>query len=100
MKSFSYLIGILAVLTGCAEKPAQQTTASLPVTTAKVSITSGLTYQDYPASIEGKDNIEIRPQVSGILNRIFVDEGAFVIEGQPLFQIDEAPFREKLNNAK
>lgn len=100
MKSFPYLIGILAVLTGCAEKPARQTIALSPVTTTKVAASSGITYQDYPASVEGKDNVEIRPQVTGILNRIFVDEGAFVTKGEAIFQIDEAPFREKLNNAK
>ncbi|GAA4318231.1 efflux RND transporter periplasmic adaptor subunit [Mucilaginibacter gynuensis] len=61
---------------------------------------SGITYNDYPASIEGKENLEIRPQVSGILTNIFVDEGAFVTKGQPIFKIDQAPFLEKLNNAR
>jgi RND family efflux transporter MFP subunit len=71
---------------------------SLPV----ISIKSGsaITYQEYPASVEGTDDVEIRPQVSGILEKVFVDEGAFVNAGQPLFKIDEAPFREKLNNVR
>jgi membrane fusion protein (multidrug efflux system) len=37
--------------------------------------------------------------VAGMLERILVDEGAAVRKGQPLFKINDAPFREQLNNA-
>lgn len=58
------------------------------------------TYTEYPASIQGAIDLEIRPQVSGILDKILVSEGAAVQKGQPLFKIDERPFREALNTAK
>ncbi|MEN5193612.1 efflux RND transporter periplasmic adaptor subunit [Sphingobacterium sp. PCS056] len=72
--------------------------ASLPVMT----IASGqeTVYQEYPASIEASANIEIRPQVEGILDRIFVDEGAKVKKGQALFKINDRPYQEQLNQAK
>jgi membrane fusion protein (multidrug efflux system) len=57
-------------------------------------------YQDFSASIEGSRDIEIRPQVNGYLDRIFVDEGAQVKKGQPLFRINDRPYREALNNAE
>ena len=57
------------------------------------------TDSEYPASIQGTVDVEIRPQVSGNLEKIFVDEGAFVSKGQPLFKINEQPYREQLNNA-
>jgi len=57
------------------------------------------TYQQYPASIKGTDEIEIRPQVSGALERVFVEEGAYVRAGTPLFKINEQPFRAALNSA-
>jgi membrane fusion protein (multidrug efflux system) len=44
--------------------------------------------------------VEIRPQVNGYLDKIFVDEGAQVRKGQPLFQINDRPYLEALNNAK
>jgi membrane fusion protein (multidrug efflux system) len=44
-------------------------------------------------------NVEIRPQVSGSLDKVFVDEGAFVSAGQPLFKINDQPYRAQLNNA-
>ena len=43
--------------------------------------------------------MEIRPQVSGSLDKVFVDEGAFVSQGQPIFKINDLPYRAALNNA-
>jgi len=71
--------------------------ASLPV----VSISSRpfTTYREYTASLEGSNDIEIRAQVGGYIEKIFVDEGAFVKKGQPLFKINDQPYLEALNNA-
>jgi membrane fusion protein (multidrug efflux system) len=76
----------------------QQPQQSLPVVT--ISNTTATTYQEYPASLEGTRDIEIRPQVEGYLEKIYVDEGAHVRKGQPLFQINSRPYSEQLNNAK
>lgn len=70
---------------------------SLPVTS--VISSTQTTYQEYPASVEGTVNVEVRPQVSGALNKVFVDEGALVSAGQPLFKINDQPYRAALNNA-
>ncbi|WP_229310621.1 efflux RND transporter periplasmic adaptor subunit [Larkinella arboricola] len=58
------------------------------------------TFQEFPATLEGKVNVEIRPQVEGYLEQIYVDEGAAVRKGQPLFRIDERSYREQLSNAE
>jgi len=42
---------------------------------------------------------EIRPQVSGIIQRRLFDEGAVVKEGAVLYQIDPAPFQAAYDNA-
>jgi membrane fusion protein, multidrug efflux system len=57
------------------------------------------TYKEFTASLEGSRDIEIRPQVDGYLDKIFVDEGAAVRKGQLLFHIDARPYQEQLNNA-
>ncbi|WP_184549209.1 efflux RND transporter periplasmic adaptor subunit [Mucilaginibacter sp. FT3.2] len=94
-------LALLALtLYGCSPKPQTQQAPpppSLPV----AAITSGTetTYQEYPASIEGTVNVEVRPQVSGALDKVFVDEGAFVSAGQSIFKINEQPYRAALNNA-
>ncbi|HEX5654527.1 MAG TPA: efflux RND transporter periplasmic adaptor subunit [Chitinophagaceae bacterium] len=76
----------------------QQPPQSLPV----LAVTSQpvTTYQEYPASLEGSKDIEIRPQVEGYIDRIYVDEGAYVRKGQILFRINDRPYREQLNNAR
>lgn len=87
-------------LYSCSSSPAAVTAPpppSLPV--AEVHTASVTTYQEYPASVEGAVNVEIRPQVSGSLDKVFVDEGAFVNAGQPLFKINDQPYRAQLNNA-
>jgi membrane fusion protein, multidrug efflux system len=57
------------------------------------------TYREYTATLEGSNDIEIRPQVNGYIEKIFVDEGAFVRKGQPLFKVNDQPYQEALNNA-
>lgn len=71
---------------------------NLPVLT--LAVQTATTYQEFSASLEGSKDIEVRPQVEGYLERIFVDEGARVRKGQTLFQINSRPFVEQLNNAK
>jgi membrane fusion protein (multidrug efflux system) len=58
------------------------------------------TYLEYSANVEGTTNVEIRPQVSGYLDKIYVEEGAYVTQGQPLFKINDRPYDEQLNNAE
>ncbi len=76
----------------------EQQIQTLPVIT--VSKLPATTYQEFAASLEGTRDIEIRPQVDGYLDRIFVDEGAYVKKGQVLFQINARPYLEQLNTAK
>ena len=76
----------------------QQGPQSLPV--VAVTAMPATTYQEFSASLEGSKDIEIRPQVEGYIDKIYVDEGAHVRRGQPLFHINDRPFREQLNNAR
>jgi membrane fusion protein (multidrug efflux system) len=75
----------------------QMPTPSLPV--ISVSNQAATTFLEFPSTVEGKVNVEIRPQVSGYLERIYVDEGAYVRVGQPLFGINDKPYREQNANA-
>ena len=79
----------------------QQQGAPPPPSLPVVAVTSGqqTVYQEYPASIEGIANVEIRPQVEGTLDVIYVDEGAKVRKGQSLFKINDRPYQEQLNQA-
>jgi membrane fusion protein (multidrug efflux system) len=101
MKAIIYSTLIALTLYGCSPKPQTAQAPpppSLPVAT--VATGTDTTYQEYPASIEGTVNVEIRPQVSGALDKVFVDEGAYVNAGQPLFKINDQPYRAALQNAE
>lgn len=54
---------------------------------------------DYPASIQGQQNIDIRPRVEGYIDKIFVDEGAVVKAGQPLFKISAPEYEQQVRTA-
>jgi len=77
----------------------KDTTNDLRLPAIKVDTTTAYITKDYMGSIEGKVNVELRPQVEGILQEIYVDEGDFVQAGQPLFKIDDSAYSEIYNNA-
>ena len=54
----------------------------------------------YPATIKGTQDIEVRPQVSGFIVKLCVDEGATVRKGQALFQIDPTQYAAAVGQAK
>ncbi len=54
----------------------------------------------YPASIEGRQDIAIFPQVSGTISKVCVTEGQRVSKGQSLFIIDQVPFKAALQMAE
>ncbi|MBQ0733442.1 efflux RND transporter periplasmic adaptor subunit [Aquimarina celericrescens] len=45
-------------------------------------------YSSYPVSIEGVENIKIRPKIQGFIEEIYVDEGEEVKEGQLMFKLE------------
>jgi membrane fusion protein (multidrug efflux system) len=88
------------ILAGCANSNQSAPTAApaaLPV--LDIAYQSAATEAEFPVAIQGKNDVEIRPQVNGTLDRIFVDEGAYVNQGQPLFKINDNAYRQQLNNA-
>src|SRR5580698_6943191 len=94
------LIAVAVYVSGCNE--AQGTQAAPPpqaLPVFPINSAAATTFQEFSASIEGKTNVEIRPQVSGYLDKIYVEEGAYVAVGQPLFKINDRPFSAQVNNS-
>lgn len=100
MKTIIFLSIITLLLVGCVNKN-ESAPASAPATLPVLNITyeTAATETEFPVAIQGKNDVEIRPQVNGTLDKIYVDEGAFVNQGQPLFKINDNPYRQQLNNA-
>jgi membrane fusion protein, multidrug efflux system len=57
-------------------------------------------YQEFPATLEGEQTVEIRPRVAGYIEKIFVDEGDFVKKGQVLFQLNANDIRAQVRSAE
>lgn len=98
------LIGLLtAVLAGgCGQQQAaEQKRQEQPVKAELLLLNPENTTIEhtYPANLEGKVNVEIRPQVSGYIDKIHIDEGAYVKAGQALFTINASVYREQKNTS-
>lgn len=74
-------------------------TAPLPYSVFEVSSQSTSLDSDYPATIEGVQNVDIRPKVDGFIERIYVDEGAVVKKGQMLFSINAPQYEQQVRTA-
>jgi len=55
---------------------------------------------EYPANIQGLQNIEIRPKVDGFVDKIYVDEGTVVKKGQMLFKINAPQYEQEVRTAE
>ncbi|MGV3545511.1 MAG: efflux RND transporter periplasmic adaptor subunit [Pedobacter sp.] len=95
------VLAVVLFLASCSGKAEPMALAPPPVLpVATLSTGQQQTFVDYPAAIQGTTDVEIRPQISGAIDKIYVNEGQLVSKGQLLFQISELPFRAQLNNAK
>ncbi len=79
-------------LSSCTKtKPTQKGSDSYPTQT--IEFADRTLMRDYAASITGKQTVEVRPQIDGMITRICIKEGDAVRRGQVLFEIDPAQFR-------
>jgi membrane fusion protein (multidrug efflux system) len=93
-----------AIISSCGgkdEKAAKAADANQvkPYKVLEIQQTDATLYTDFPASIQGQQNIEIRPRVDGYIERIYVDEGAVVKAGQLLFKINAPQFEQEVRTA-
>lgn len=97
----TFLAGSIAglLLVACqAGKRREQRAELFPVTRPILLDTSY--NSDYVAEIHSRQNVEVRARVKGYLDKIHVDEGEKVSEGQLLFTISNQEYREDLLKAQ
>ncbi len=88
-------------LSSCKGKDnAQQQQASPALATLKVVETDADLNTNYPATLHGKNDVEIRPQISGFLTKVHVREGQKVSAGQLLFTIDQVQLQAAVDASK
>jgi len=96
--SLGILMLVCLLMQGC--KPKQ--TGMMPgggYKTMTVTKTDKVLDDQYSASIKGRQDIQIYPQVAGTLTKLCVTEGQVVRKGQSLFIIDQVPYKAAMQTA-
>src|SRR5205809_2274960 len=96
----SVVIMMCLVVFSCANKQGSDSangsgtpkTPTYPV--FKVASQTATLKTNYPATIQGEQNIEIRPKIDGYIEKMYVDEGAVVKKGQLLFRISAPQYQQ------
>jgi membrane fusion protein, multidrug efflux system len=57
-------------------------------------------FKDYPTKLEGQQTVEIRSKITGYIEHIYVDEGAFVKKGQSLFRLNSNDIQATVRSAE
>lgn len=104
MKFYKYIsIGmaagccLLSVSCGSKQQEGQQQVPELAVMT--VGESDATLETGYPCSLQGENDVEIRPQISGFITSVKVQEGQSVSKGQVLFVIDQVALQAQVDAA-
>lgn len=101
----SIILFLGAILASCGgakdEKAAKAAAAGQPQAYLVFAVATQSTTldSDYPATIEGIQDVDIRPKVDGFIEKIYVDEGAVVKKGQLLFKINAPQYEQQVRTA-
>ncbi|MGL4314662.1 MAG: biotin/lipoyl-binding protein, partial [Sphingomonas sp.] len=86
------LIGLVLLASACSKgappaPPPTQVTVATPLQRDIVD------WDEYIGRFEAIQDVEVRPRVSGEIDRVLFADGQRVGKGQPLFIIDQRPYR-------
>lgn len=88
-----------ALLSACGQAETHTPPPAIPVRTLTAAPAPLKLSEDLPGRVAAVRVAEIRPQVSGIVLRRQFEQGTEVRAGQPLFQINPAPFKAEVDTA-
>lgn len=91
----------LLMLVSCSNRRGQESDGSereYPVMTVKKQ--GAVLETVYPVTLRGKEDAEIKPRVSGYIDKVYIDEGTIVKKGQALFSINSPTSEHDLASAR
>jgi multidrug efflux system membrane fusion protein len=98
-----YAMGVISLpksAAGQAQATAQAAPPPVPVSVAKVVEKSVIEWDEFSGRVKAIDHVDIRPQVSGIIEKVHFSDGQLVNKGDMLFTIDPRPFQAALAHAQ
>lgn len=96
----TFALTAMTLFSSCGGGKKQQTMPTPVFKTGKAEKKDITLPEKYSATIRGRQDIEVYPQVGGTLQRLCVSEGQKVVKGQTLFIIDQVPYQAALNTAE
>lgn len=94
------MLAIGASIIGCSKKE-EAPQASKPVLdVVSATMKDVVGYTQFPATIQGKINNDIRAKIQGYIQEVYVHEGQVVAKGQPLFKLEANNLSETASAAK
>ncbi|WP_211348539.1 efflux RND transporter periplasmic adaptor subunit [Sphingobacterium yanglingense] len=98
-----YTSAIALFMTSCGQSASEHNDEAMQAVETdfiRLEVEDVNTHKEYPGAIEGIVNIEIKPQVTGYLSEVLVQEGDFVQKGQTLFRISPEVYTEQVKNGQ
>lgn len=96
----SLIAGVAVVLASCGGGQQQQQMPVPQIAIMTVEYGNSELESAYPVTIKGRTDIAIRPQVSGFITKVHVDEGQQVRKGQVLFTLDQVQYQAAVDAAQ
>lgn len=95
------LLLAVAALAGCSTQAAESALPPPPAVSTSAAIVREVTqWDDFNGRIEAVETVQLRPRVSGYIERVLYVEGQEVRKGDVLFTIDPRSYRAALNRAE
>jgi multidrug efflux system membrane fusion protein len=94
------ILVLVAVLVMCATPLMAQAPPAPNVTVAPPIAKRITTWDEYSGRFEAVETVEVRPRVSGFVDKVHFKDGQIVKAGDPLFTIDPRPFQIAAESAR
>jgi len=103
--SLAVVVALLIVAGGLGLRAARGESAPPPPPPPQVTVASAIgrevtDWDEFTGHLEAVDVVEVRPRVSGYIERVAFDEGAEVRKGDVLFVIDPRPYAAEVARAE
>ncbi|MDF2516277.1 MAG: efflux transporter, family, subunit [Sphingobacterium sp.] len=100
LKPILTFIAAATLLSSCGGSQEQPQEQAVTVDFIELSLAHAETEKKYPGTLEGTVNVDVKAQVTGYLEEIYVKEGDYVTKGQSLFKIKADVYNEQVNNSR
>ena len=100
---FAFSLAMLTLLSGCGDEKVKQVKKELPalkVKTITIETKKVPIWGTFTGKTRASSHQEVRARVSGILEKIYFQDGQNVQKGQKLFKIEQSEYIAALNAAK